>query len=101
MASRRRSSKRPWSQEHPELDLDRARGGSRVERGPDGEWTVRSVSAAAATKAYLCPGCRQEIPPGTAHLVAWANEHLLGPDAALADRRHWHTGCWRHRGARR
>ncbi|NCT90683.1 hypothetical protein GXB85_06960 [Cellulomonas sp. APG4] len=100
MPSRRRG-RRPWASEHPELDLERARGGSRVEHGPDGDWVVRTVGAANATKAYLCPGCRQEIPPGTAHLVAWQQDHLLGPEAAVGDRRHWHTGCWRHRGSRR
>lgn len=99
--ARRRASKRPWAEEHPELDVERALGGSRVERGPDGEWTVRTVSAAAAIKTYACPGCRQEIVPGTAHVVAWASDDLLGPDAALADRRHWHTACWRNRGRRR
>jgi len=99
MVSRRR--KRPWAAPHPELDEVRARAGTHVERGPDGEWTVRQVSAAAATKSYTCPGCRQEIPPGTAHVVAWRSDHLLGVDAAIEDRRHWHSGCWRARGHRR
>lgn len=101
MPSSRRSSKRPWAQEHPELDLDRVRGGSRTESGPDGAWTVRTVGAAAATKSYLCPGCRQEIPVGTAHLVTWQQDSLLGEQAALEARRHWHTGCWRARDRRR
>lgn len=101
MPSGRRSSKRPWSGEHPELDLDRARGGSRTEHGSDGSWTVRTVGAAGATKAYLCPGCRQEIPPGTAHVVAWQDDALLGAQAGLELRRHWHAGCWRARGRRR
>lgn len=101
MPSGRRSSKRPWAGEHPELDLDRARAGSRTESGSDGSWTVRQVGPAAATKPYLCPGCRQEIPPGTAHLVTWSNDALLGPQAALDLRRHWHTGCWQHRERRR
>lgn len=101
MPSGRRSSKRPWSQEHAELDLDRARGGRRVESSADGDWTVVTVSAPAATKTYRCPGCRQDIPPGTAHVVAWANDSLLGVDVALEDRRHWHTACWQRRGRRR
>jgi hypothetical protein len=45
-------------------------------------------------KTYRCPGCDHEIPPGTAHIVAWAVEG--GED----DRRHWHTGCWRGRRTR-
>lgn len=99
MPSGRRSSKRPWAAEHPELDAERVRGGRRTERAGDGEWTV--VSVGAAEKSYLCPGCRQDVVPGTAHLVAWANDSLLGPEAALADRRHWHTACWQNRARRR
>ena len=93
----RRSSKRPWGAPHPELDLDRARGGSRTEHRPDGAWTVRQVSAQAATKPYQCPGCRQEIPVGTPHLVAWHEDALLGQQVGLELRRHWHTSCWSRR----
>ncbi len=96
-----RSSKRPWGQEHPELDLDRARGGSRQEEGADGAWTVRSISGAAALKSYVCPGCNQEIPPGTAHLVTWSLDAWGGAEAGVVDRRHWHRGCWAARGRRR
>ncbi len=101
MPSRRRSSKRPWGGEHPELDVERARAGTRVESGPDGTWTVRGIAASSAVKSYVCPGCHQEIPPGTAHVVAWRNDDVLGDEAAVAGRRHWHTGCWRHRDRRR
>lgn len=101
MPSGRRSSKRPWSSDHIELDLDRARGGRSSESGPDGEWTVQQVSGAAATKTYRCPGCRQDIPPGTAHVVAWSTDALLGAEAGLELRRHWHAGCWRARARRR
>ena len=55
-------------------------------------WVARRVSGSAATKPYRCPGCDQEIPPGTAHLVAWP-AHTSGP----ADRRHWHNPCWQRR----
>ena len=99
MPSGRRSAKRPWAAEHPELDLDRVRGGRRTERAGDGEWTV--VSVGGGEKSYVCPGCRQDVAPGTAHVVAWANDSLLGADAALADRRHWHTACWQNRARRR
>ena len=101
MPSGRRSSKRPWAQEHPGLDVDRARGGRRVESGADGDWTVVTVSGAAVTKTYRCPGCRQDITPGTGHVVAWANDSLLGAGTALEDRRHWHTACWQSRSRRR
>ncbi len=95
----RRSTKRPYGAEHTELDVDRARGGRSLEDGPDGSWTVQRVTS--TDKSYTCPGCRQEIPPGTAHVVAISQDHLFGADAALADRRHWHSGCWRARGNRR
>ena len=62
----------------------------------DGEWLVRQVSGAQATKTYRCPGCDHEIRPGTPHVVAWpAIEH-----GSIADRRHWHGGCWQARGRR-
>lgn len=94
----RRSSKRPWSAPHPDLDLDRARGGSSTETGPDGAWTVRRVTG---EKAYLCPGCRQEIPAGTPHVVAWHADALLGAQAGVELRRHWHSACWSARDRRR
>lgn len=72
----------------------RVSGAERRESAPDGEWAVRGISAAAATKAYRCPGCAQEIPPGAPHLVAW---RAGGPGD---DRRHWHTSCWRKRADR-
>lgn len=97
--ARRRSSKRPYGAEHPELDVDRARGGRSVQEGPDGSWTVQRVKG--SEKAYTCPGCHQQVAPGTAHVVAFANDSLFGADAALADRRHWHSGCWASRGRRR
>lgn len=91
----RRSGKRPYREPHPELDLDRARGGRSVEVGPDGRWTVQRV--AGSERSYTCPGCHATIPPGVAHVVAIAQDHLFGADAAVADRRHWHSACWRSR----
>ncbi|MCU0266826.1 MAG: hypothetical protein MUC45_12080 [Actinomycetia bacterium] len=81
----------------------------RVEEHPDGTWVVRPVTGSAATKAYRCPGCDQEIRPATPHVVAWPAD---GPDdvdpsagtdptGRLADRRHWHTACWAARARRR
>lgn len=65
-----------------------------TEEHPDGEWLVRRITAAGATKTYRCPGCSQEVRPGTAHVVAWRpgeEDH----------RRHWHTPCWSARLRRR
>lgn len=44
-------------------------------------------------KSYRCPGCQQEIRPGTPHLVVMEHEEV-------ESRRHWHTPCW-HRELRR
>lgn len=95
----RRHCKRPYGAEHPPLDLERALGGVRRERGTDGEWNVRTVRG--SEKSYVCPGCRQVLPPGVEHVVAWSADGLLGPVAALEDRRHWHTSCWHARDRRR
>jgi hypothetical protein len=49
---------------------------------------VRHVQPYEAVKTYRCPGCDHEIPPGQGHEV-------VVPLATPAERRHWHTGCWR------
>jgi hypothetical protein len=54
---------------------------------------VRHIQPHAATKGYLCPGCNKEILPGVGHVVVVP---LAEPD----ERRHWHSGCWRHRAGR-
>jgi hypothetical protein len=71
-------------------------GPERPESWPDGDWIVRQIPGAATTKAYRCPGCDQEIPPGTAHVVAWPAE---APGVEM--RRHWHRACWERRLSRR
>ena len=89
---RRRSAAAP-----PELsDEGVRRGVDGVQQWQDGEWTVRSIFGGAATKAYRCPGCMQEIRAGVAHVVAWPADER----GDLTDRRHWHTGCWRARDRR-
>ncbi|MCP2320816.1 hypothetical protein APR12_006203 [Nocardia amikacinitolerans] len=69
----------------------------RTERGPDDDdvFIVRTIPGTRATKTYRCPGCDHEIPPGVAHIVAWA------ADGGEDDRRHWHRGCWNGRRTRR
>jgi hypothetical protein len=83
--------------EVPPLDLERAQRVQSVQAWSDGDWMVRTIPGAAATKTYRCPGCAQEIRPGVAHLVAWPADGR----GDLADRRHWHTPCWRARDRRR
>lgn len=95
MARRRR--KRPYGDPHPELEVDNlTRGFERTETGRDGSWKVRRVSS--QEKNYTCPGCHQQIPSGVAHVVAYREDHIYGSAAGLAERRHWHTHCWRSRG---
>jgi hypothetical protein len=72
------------------------RGVERTQSWGGDEWAVRNIPGGAATKAYRCPGCDQEIGVGVAHVVAWPAD---GP-AGLDERRHWHTGCWRARARR-
>lgn len=59
-----------------------------------GQAELRPVRGDTARKAYRCPGCNQDIGPGTAHVVV-----VPLTDPAL--RRHWHTPCWEHRHRRR
>jgi hypothetical protein len=51
------------------------------------EFNVRAASVGSG-KTYRCPGCQQEIRPGTPHLV-------VVPEGNMEERRHWHTPCWR------
>jgi hypothetical protein len=71
-------------------------GPERVEAWPDDDWVVRPVPGAAAAKSYRCPGCDQEIYPGTPHMVAWPSRA-----SGVETRRHWHSACWQRRMQRR
>lgn len=90
----RKSRKRPYHQEHQPLDVERlSRAIPTTRELSSGQsYSVRHV--AGGPKTYLCPGCHQTIEAGIAHVVAWSNDHLFGADAGLAERRHWHKGCW-------
>jgi hypothetical protein len=73
----------------------RSSAGERRESWRGEQYVVRTVTGAAATKSYRCPGCDQELRPGAPHVVAWA-----AWDAEASDRRHWHTPCWSARDRR-
>jgi len=60
------------------------------------DWIVQTITGAAATKSYRCPGCDHEIHPATPHVVAFPASGLGGVDA----RRHWHKSCWSSRHTR-
>lgn len=72
----------------------------RVEAWPDGEWVVRRLTGSSATKPYRCPGCDQLIPPATPHVVTWPVPGTTLSGGGTAERRHWHTACWRARDRR-
>lgn len=72
----------------------------RIEPGPDGfDHYVRPISGQRAVKDYRCPGCNQVIVTGTPHVVAWPVDDY-GGGTLVAERRHWHTGCWRRGNSR-
>jgi hypothetical protein len=84
---------RPGGEAEDDAEVPALRlGPERIESGPDGDWVVRAMPGDATVKTYRCPGCDQEIQPGTAHLVVWP-AYTPGP----AERRHWHRPCWDRR----
>lgn len=92
----RRSSKRPWGQEHRPLDMGRLASVPRTELGPEGApYQVRRVRG--GTKDYVCPGCLHTVAAGVAHVVAWPEEAPFGMPQGLDGRRHWHSDCWDRR----
>ncbi|WP_372967276.1 hypothetical protein [Microbacterium sp.] len=91
-----RSRKRRPTRPEAEDSLDRLLASwKRTEVRRGAEWTVQPVSAVQAQKEYTCPGCGRVVTTGTAHLVVWRADGVLGDAADLAARRHWHTHCWR------
>jgi hypothetical protein len=93
-----RPRRRTGAVEPEPIDLERAlMGVKRLEAKRDGMWNVQPHGAGSATKQYVCPGCALVIPPGTAHLVAWRADGLMGDADDLAARRHWHSHCWKIR----
>lgn len=83
-------------EEQPEPSEIRLGGLRRSETFADGDWIVQHITGSATTKTYRCPGCDMEIRPGSPHIVAWP-DYLSGGDAAVEERRHWHTACWKRR----
>lgn len=88
-----RKNRREESPEPGEIKLTGIR---RTVTQADGDWFVQTITGANANKVYRCPGCDMEIPIGTAHVVTWP-DYLTGSDAAVGERRHWHTPCWNRR----
>ncbi len=70
---------------------------ARADDKTDGRWVVQSVPATNAVKAYVCPGCQQNVAVGVPHVVVWPHEPRLGSLSPVEDRRHWHSPCWTRR----
>jgi len=87
-------AKRPSKHTRPHRELRITSTGAEHR---DGQWIVRPVAGAAATKAYRCPGCDLLIAPGTPHVVVWPAVPPIGGTTTIEDRRHWHSGCWSRR----
>jgi hypothetical protein len=68
-----------------------------LESKADGDWYVRQLRGSGAAKTYRCPGCAQLIRPATPHVVVWPVEKALLSEAAIDERRHWHTPCWKRK----
>ena len=78
------------------IDLTRAIfGGRHTETRRGALWNVQPIAAVSAVKPYSCPGCGIQITPGTAHVVTWRADGLMGESDDLAARRHWHSHCWK------
>lgn len=73
-------------------------GWRRTETRRGREYSVQPVTGARTDKTYTCPACHQTIDVGTPHVVVWREDGVLGAQADLAARRHWHTNCWRIHG---
>ena len=96
MARNRRVNKYQRAAAEPPRDVTRlANGGASKQMRRGREWFVREIPAHRAEKVYRCPDCGNDIPSGQAHLVAWSAEHFFGDEAAVRERRHYHSHCWR------
>lgn len=96
-SSSRRANK--WSRPARELSTS-MNGLRRTQEAPDGTWVVQDVKGNDSGKTYVCPGCNQELPAHTAHVVAWRSEDDFGYTTGLDHRRHWHTSCFNARSRR-
>ncbi|HMM81769.1 MAG TPA: hypothetical protein PJ998_01210 [Terrimesophilobacter sp.] len=95
-SNRPRRGGRSVDRDGDEADLQRALYGTlRTETRRNVLWNVQPLSATAAVKSYVCPGCNLEVPPGLPHIVAWRADGIMGEANDVAGRRHWHTHCWK------
>ena len=88
------TGRRPSKHVRATRPLDTSRHASR-RTTRTGTFLVRDVPPDRATKDYTCPGCRNAIRSGTAHVVVWPETPGMGSASGLDERRHWHRHCWR------
>ena len=88
------TGRRPSKHVRAPRPLDASRHASRRATRA-GNFLVRDVPATHATKVYTCPGCRNSITVGMAHVVAWPETPGMGFESGPEQRRHWHRHCWR------
>ncbi|SMO51340.1 hypothetical protein [Propioniciclava tarda] len=88
-------ARRPSKHVRPARALASSFAGSQVKS--DGDWVLQSIGAGRSEKAYLCPGCNQQIAAGASHVVVWPSVPAIGATSGLDDRKHWHRPCWDRR----
>ncbi|MEJ6507749.1 MAG: hypothetical protein QNL53_06380 [Microbacteriaceae bacterium] len=94
--ARSNRDKRHRREEPEPLDIERLKTGFRRTESKRGyAYVVQPISESNAQKVYTCPGCNLAIEPGVAHLVAWRSDGIMGEQADVSERRHWHKHCWR------
>ena len=90
------SRRKHGREEYHELDISKAlTGWRRTETKSGFSWNVQPIPESRALKVYTCPGCHGSIDEGIAHVVVWRADGIFGDANDLAERRHWHSGCWK------
>lgn len=92
MARSKKSNRRQYGKAHIPLSENPLRSMRRTVMVSGQEWIMQRLSS--SEKVYLCPWCNQQISIGSPQVVAWPAETIMGSEAGLAERRHWHAGCW-------
>ncbi|GHT82424.1 hypothetical protein FACS1894125_4910 [Actinomycetota bacterium] len=79
--------------EEKPLNMVAALGNTKTETKRGKTYTVRRTLEGSSV--YLCPGCNRSIAQGNPSWTVIERDHILGDQAAIDGRRHWHDGCWK------
>jgi hypothetical protein len=74
------------------LNVRYARASARTETKRGHRFEVRKCAESRST--YVCAGCQRIIPIGTITFAVIDLDHILGVEAGIDARRHWHLDCW-------